>query len=358
MLRQELADLLAIMSPALAKNDSLPKPSHFWFSGDRAYAYNTVIAMQAPLKVALKGGIPGSRMLSLLQASRFKECEFDTKHADELIIKGKGTSTRLSFAMLPFSELGKYGKVRTINKQRSFAVNREAFDQAVRVVLISVAKDGKQVGTDGITFIGRGKTVDMFSTNDAQLSHCTLKITEGSWTGKALVPPEFLRQALALMIESDKNIWLDISDDPKDSVIQTAGKRDVLLTGSLLDAKPRNFDKIVGIFFPAGSEKLLMPIPTKLELVMERAAIVEADSADEITTEIEVKGNRATFKTESKKGDAFDEVAVEKGRDAKLKVSPRRIREGIGIFSNMLITDKAFIMDGKGIRYFVVGRGE
>lgn len=353
MNRSDLIAVLELMAPAVTKNETLVKLTHYWFTGDRVIADNTVIHMQAPLEVPFTGGIPGMRLLGLLKASRFKECKFESKHADELLVKAVGSSTKLSFAMLPVNEVGRISKPRSMDKDQQFTVNRKRLERAIGVQLLSVAKDDSQF--NGVTFIGRGKTLDMFSTNDAQLSHSTLKILSGEWKGRAVVPVEFLRTLLAITDDGSKSVALEITD----THIQTHGKHDILLVGSLPVApathtKPMNFDKIIEGFYPPEVQKKLMPIPTKMELVLERASVIESDSADEIMTDIVVDGARATFSTTSKKGDAWDEVELASTGKAKITVSPKRVREGVGVFANMAITDKAFIMEGNGATYFVV----
>lgn len=355
MNRNDLIAVLDLMAPAVTKNETLMKLTHYWFTGDRVIADNTVIHMQAPLEVPFTGGIPGMRLLGLLKASRFKDCKFESKHADELLIKAVGSSTKLSFAMLPISEAGKISKQRSMDKQAQVTVNRKRLERAIGVQLISVAKDESQFGMNGVTFIGRGNTLDMFSTNDAQLSYSSLKLLSGKWEGRAVVPVEFLRTLLAITDDGVKEVVLEIGD----TYIQTKGKHGILLVGALPVApathtKPMNFDKIMEGFYPAAVQDSLVPIPTKLELVLERASIIESDSADEIMTDIDCSGSKMTFNTKSKKGDAWDEAEAPGVGKASITVSPKRVREGIGTFVNMAITEKAFIMEGNGSAYFVV----
>jgi hypothetical protein len=360
MNRSDLIARLDLLAPAVTKNETLIKLTHYWFTGDRVIADNTIIHMQAPLKTPFAGGVPGMRLLGLLKASRFKECKFESGHSDELLIKAVGSSTKLSFAMLPATEARAISKPRTMDKDNTFTVNRKRLERAIGVQMLSVAKGEATFGMSGVTFIGRGNVLDLYSTNDAQLSHSQLKITSGSWKGRAVVPVEFLRTLLAVTDDGAKEVPLEIESDAGDkSYIMTKGKYGIVLVGSLpvppaTHTKPMNFDKIMEVFYPPEVQKKLVPIPTKMELVLERASIIESDSADEIMTDIEVAGTKATFSTKSKKGDAWDEVELASSAKASITVSPKRVREGIGTFVNMAITDRAFIMEGNGAQYFVV----
>lgn len=348
MIRKHLVAALDRVAPALSSNDLVPILSHLCFNKTHVFAFNEQIGLVAPCKTDFDGAVPGRLMLALLSASKSKEVEFNIG-ANELIVKSKGSSSRMK---LPMLEKKRFVWEPPKLAQATLSVHTKPFLKAISCCLRSVSIDTTVPDQLGVTLIADDNTLLMFATDNATMSHAELKLSRPAKFDRVILSGAFCQQLLAIA-DPDKKLHLEIY---KDHAL-VAGAGGTILFGKLVHSeRPINFEKRFETHFPDNMRKSLVSVPTKLELILERACIVSAANGEPVTTEIEVKSGVATFKTLAKVTEVRDSMQVEKQqKDTFIAVNPKLLKNGYGSFSRMMIQDKCIIMADDGVAYLVAG---
>lgn len=356
MNREHLVEMLDRMSPALATNDVVAEYKHFWFDGETVTAYNDQIGMSAPCKTDFRGGVPGMQLLSLLKASRAESVEFSSDGKDVVVVKAASSKIRL--AMLPISRWEGMFEMPEFHKDEEMSTTPSEFMRAVENCLRSVSQDTTHPEHLGVTVIGVGKAIELYSTNQTTISHSYLPLKGNQLKGRAIMSTHFCKQMIAIADSDAKGTRLEIHISSDRNYSLFGGKNGVKLWGKLVDyKKPFDFIGLLAKFFPKEYEKKLVTIPTKLELILERAVVVASIPVDRVRTEIEVKNGKAVFYTESKVSAVTDTCDLKDHPDVKVCFDPKLVKQGYGNFDKMLVTNSAFIMASDDHIYMVAAEG-
>jgi len=354
MNRKDLVDKLEQVAPALSGNDLIPILTHFWFTGEHVLAYNDQIAISAPCKVDFEGAVPGMTLLNLLKASRAKDVEFVVGKDDKNELTIKAASSRFKLGLLPYRDFEEVFVMPKPGKDPE-ALSTKSFLSCIDCCMRSVSIDTSVPDQLGITLIPDGKDLLFYSTDDRTLSHARLAVKGGtSLKQRVILSSHFCRQVLNLVNDA-KPLHLEIHKDH--ALLMGAGG--TLLFGKLVHSeKPLNFNSILDHNFPEGSENKLVTIPTKLELILERAVIVASASVEPVRTHINVQGGVVRFSTVSARGEVHDTLQIEgKHKDVEIKVDAKLLKNGYGQFDQMLLTSSCFVMVNEDVLYLVAASG-
>lgn len=361
MARKDFVDKLGRVSPALSGNDLIPILTHFCFADGEVTAYNDQIGISAPCKTGFEGCVPGGTALGLLNASRATNLDFSVKKgeekgdSDELTIKA--ASSKLKLPLLQVEDFDEVWTMPKPEKKLELPVDTRRFLAAIDCCMRSVSIDTSVPDQLGVTLMVDGKDLLMFSTDNSTLSHAILPLKSAPSFKRVILSAHFCREMLTLADKS-KPLHLEVHDDgkAKDGDYSLLVNGNSTLFGKLIESwKPVDFIDALNKHLPPDEVGKFVSIPTKLEMIIERACIVAAASIETVRTEVAVKKGKASFYTASKKGiEAYDTLELEpKQADVELAVDPKLLKRGYGAFEKMMLTPSCFIMSGKDLFYLV-----
>lgn len=348
MKRSELVAKLETCAPALSTNTLIPIMQHFWFRGDHLMAYNDAIAISVPCETDFEAAVPGKMLLSLLNASKATDVEL-THEKGELTVKL--ATSRLHLATMPPKNFNfDMPKLKTEASINGDAVK---FMKAITICLNSVTIDTSVPDQLGVTVIGDEDQLLFFATNHNTFSHAHMKLPQPTKFSRAILSASFCREMLDLH-DKKKGVQLQVNTKENYSLFEGAGGS--VLFGKLVETdKPLPYTKTFDHYFPEGSEKKLVAMPTKLQLIIDRACIVaDANNNRAVMMGIVVTNGKAKFVTADDKTEIFDNVELEaKQPNVSLSVNPKLLKNGYDLFDKMHLTERAFIMASSSAFYMV-----
>lgn len=345
MNRLELVEKLERVAPALSNNNLVPVLTHFWFGDAGLLAYNDQIAISTKLNTSFRGAIPGSSLMSLLSASRAKEVEFLEAAEGQLVLKAASSKIKLPY--LPEKDT-KIFEMPESDTAKALPVEMTKFLEAIDSCTRSLKEDTSMPDSLGITLEFSSQQVDLFATNDATISYARVELKQPTKLKRIVLSGNFCRQVIALSkLEGKKHI--EIHDDY--SLFQCGEN---ILFGRLVDVqRPLDFESVIKNAYPKEKQKQLVNIPTKLQLMLDRAVIITESKTERSKTAIVVNQGIAKFFSQSERGEVRDSVQLEEHPDVEVSVDPRLFKAGYGFYDRMLITEQCLIM-AKGTSLYLV----
>jgi len=354
MIRKELLDKLERVAPALSNNNLVPILSHFWFRDDTLLAYNDQIAISTKLAADFEGAIPDT-LISLLSVSKAKEVEFMTGKgpdgkalpAGQLLVKA--ASSRLKLPYLNVEDTNIF-EMPEADAESALPIDMAAFLEALDSCTRSLKEDTSMPDSLGITLSYKNKGIDLYATNDATISYARVSTKKEMDDFRVVISGAFCREMLSLAKGSGTKHF---EINPEGYSLFQCG--DNKLFGRLVDIpRPLDFDGVIASQFPKAAQKGLVPVPSKLELILDRAIIITESKADRPRTEISLSEGIAKFFSQSEKGEVRDQMQVgENHPDVSLAIDPRLFKNGYGYFTDFLLTENCLIM-AKGSSLYLV----
>lgn len=346
MLRTDLIEKLERVAPALSSNNLVPVLSHYWFLNDLLCCYNDHIAIETKLKSDFYGAVPAT-LSQLLSVSRAKEVEFVDAAKGQLTVKAASSKFKLPYLeekamdifVMPHPQL-----------KDALPIDINQFLEAVELCARSLKEDTSMPDSLGITLAYNDKGIDLYATNDATISYARVKTKQEMKDFRVVISGPFCRAMLSLA-KLDGSKHLEIH---KDYSLFECG--DNILFGRLVDVqRPLDFDAVIEQSFPQSAEKNLVSIPTKLELILDRAIVITESKQDRPKTSIEIKDGIAKFFSQSiDRGEVRDSMQVEAHHpEVSVSVDPRLFKNGYGAFDRFLLTERCLVM-AKGSNLYLV----
>lgn len=340
--RKLLTEALEAVDPARSANALVPIFTNFWFTGKRVMAYNDHIAIGVSMETEFKGAVVPS-LLSLLKASAAKDIELTE---DEGVLKIKAASSNLKLPIMPPENFLSSFKIPKGDEAHIVGVDSDALIAALEDCLTSVSADTSVPDYQGITLIVKGKELWLFSTTSTCMSVAVLKLRGNAQFKRAILRADFARQIVRFGKGQEVELQINAERDHALAYIE-----DKTLYGRLiLSDSPQPFMEIFGDYVPDGVDASLVPMPTKLELMLDRAVVVSSSGADEVGTIAEVRAHdkeqvKLRFDTKSQHGEVEDFVLLDKGQpEVRLKLPARLVRAGFGRYTHIALTDQAAIL--------------
>ena len=354
MNREELVSKLEIVAPALSKTDLVRVLNHFWFDNNTLTAYNDLIAISTKLNSEFSGAVPGSTLMALLAKSRAEKVEFCTgsdgsKKIPEGQLLVKAASSKFTLPYLE-TEATKIFEMPEPGLNVALQVKLKEFLEAVELCMLSLKEDPAIPDSLGVTLQFHPKHLDLYTTNDATITQASVDAGASEHTKPVVLSGSFCRQMLALAKTSEK-LHLEIAENYS---LFEAG--DTTLFGKLVNVqRPLDFGAVIDQSFPVEMEEFLVSVPTKLELILDRAIVITDSKSEKPKTQIVVKDGIAKFYSQSDRGEVRDSVQLEENvhPDVSVYIDPRLFKRGYGSFDRMLLTDKALIMTKENGMYLV-----
>lgn len=345
MNRKQLLDILGCVKPALASNALIPALTHLWFSGDDVLAYNDAIGISAPCDTGFSGMVPGATLLSVLQASRAKDVEFMAGDGEVLV---KAASAKIKLPLLPLDK--PLFEMPDVAGDDELPANSSEFVAAIAACLRSVTSDPSVPDQLGVTVVPGKKSIDLYSTNGVTISSASMPVSgKVMLTRRVVLSSQFCEQ-LVRLARGDKKARLVVADDY--ALLRTSNG--VRLFGRLIEVEaPLDFAAQIAEMVPGDLDGAVVPIPTGLVRILDRALIVSDPSGERAYTQISVRGGRATFLTKSAKGEIRDGMTLGEVPDIATSADPHWLRIGCSDFTKILIIKECIIMRGERSLYLV-----
>lgn len=345
MLRTDLLEKLERVAPALSTNNLVPILQHFWFKENELICYNDQIAIQTTLKSGFAGAVPAT-LTSLLSVSRAKEVEFIDSSNGTLTVKAASSRFKLPFLDEKATEIF----TMPLPTKDALPVDMNSFLSAIESCTRSLKEDTSMPDSLGITIVYNDKGFDLYATNDATISYARVKTKQELKEFRVVISGEFCRQMLNLA-KLDGTKHLEIHDTYS---LFKCGEN--VLFGRLVDVqRPLDFDAVIDSSFPASAEKQLVSIPSKLELILDRAIVITDSKQDRPKTDITIKDGIAKFFSQSvDRGEVHDQVQLEVHHpDVSVSIDPRLFKAGWGAYDKMVLTKNCLVMS-KGASLYLV----
>lgn len=349
--RSKLIDILSDVEPALAAKELVPVLSHFWFTGKEVMAYNDHIAISTPCATEFKGAVPRT-LLSLLKTSKAKEVTFDVDGENMVV---KAASSKFKLAVLPKEDF--VFKMPSAADIPKMPIDAGRFMQALEACMFSIGNDTSQADHMGVTLMRDDSDLLLFSTDRATITQGTVKIKgKTAFTGRVIIPTDFCQQLLRVA-KGATELHMQITD--KYVFVSHNGTQ---LWGQLVEPDtPADFIAWLDRLYPESAEKRLVPIPTKLLPILERACIVTDSAVDKTKMKVKVDISEdvvtAEFVSISERGEVLDKLQLPKHPAVTCQVDPKRFRDGFGRFDKFVMTKDAVIMTKDAVVYLVGAGG-
>jgi DNA polymerase III sliding clamp (beta) subunit (PCNA family) len=349
--RIELVEKLDRVAPALSSNNLVPVLSHFWFNNDVLTAYNDQIAISTKLNSGFVGAVPNT-LVQLLSASRAKDVDFTYDDAGNLTVKAASAKFKLPYLAAKSFDIFEMPKP---NVKNALPVDMGKFLEAIDSCTRSLKEDTSMPDSLGITLDIAIDYINFYATNDATISYARLKMKETLSDSRVVLSGNFCRQMLSIA-KTGGSSHVEIHSDYSLFVCNNT-----ILFGRLIDVqRPLDFDAVIESSFPQELHKNLVSIPTKLQLMLERAIIITESKTERSKTAITIKDGIAKFVSQSpEKGEVKDSVQLEAQHpDVSVIIDPRLFKQGYdGKFDKMLLTEQCLIMT-KGDSLYLVSASQ
>lgn len=376
MERKKLVEALALVEPSLANNDLIPALTHFWFTGKEVMGYNDVISVVVPCETTFRGSVKGRVLYNFLTKCSGPEVEFkeikpsktkskkdsgddvnDLEDAPNLQIK----CGRASMKMRLFSDDTFLFELPEYEDWPSIDVESKHFLDALDVCLQSLGSHVSEPERNGITVMPQEKGVlHLYSTDSVTLSHAAVtNQVRSDLPDRFVLSFAFCDAARRLLSRSKKKEY-QLHLDEDHAVMAFEGG--IKLFGRLIeDMSPLDFDDVFSRHLPKRDTNLMIPIPKRLGIVLERAYVAVAKSMTPETrfkVISDSKGTSLRITAASEYGEVRDRVRLSDGDghpDVSVKVDLKRVRDcGFDVFDNIRITDKCIVLSKGSDMYHLI----
>jgi DNA polymerase III sliding clamp (beta) subunit (PCNA family) len=356
MNRTELLNTLKQVEPALATKDFIPVYACLCFTGKTVFAYDDVVALEAPLDGKTVGGVRGRLLLDWLGASRARELEVTQEKEGELLIKaGRAKLTAPLCGVDDFVfEWPKEDKADVSTLELKPEVR-----SALQKASVSMGSDPSHAWRCGVTMEVLADALVFYSSDNKTASKVSCKFSSPKKAvgKKVLLPPRFC-ELLINIGAGDKPEKLMFTSE----WVETIFKSGVRLFSRCMDAvKLKTYEKIFTQTIDAENAPKMVAIPKGFEQALERALVV-ARFAEDPHTELTVKDGKMVMKTKSPAGDVRDSCDVGNHPDATERLAAEFIQRALPYADKFCIVPgkSCFALRGSGFKHLisVVSDGE
>lgn len=302
--RDALLKTANLVRPALSTQSFIPALTHIRFADGFATAYNDVMAIGVKTDVDLEQCVPGELFIRALSSFNTESIVADTVDDTTLLITA-GRS-KLKLPVLPVDKF----PFEPPKGKPSVVELTDPILQALNRCLFSVGTDPTHPAQMGVTLQVEGGKAVAYSTDNFTISRAATK-SEIKLPGDApiILPTAFCEQLLA-MAKAFPEEDLDLHIYPG-ALFVKFGKKAWLLTKTVVDLEPLDFEKIVGKHFDLkGLKAELQAIPDTFDSAWNRALLVLSTEADK-ATKVTLAKESAALHSRSEMGEATDTLLLQ-----------------------------------------------
>jgi hypothetical protein len=285
-----------------------------------------------------------------LKSSKAKnDLEFITDNAD--VLRVKMGAAKLTLAMMPPEDF--IFEMPKIKNDDKFPVDAGLFLEALDSCMHSLGNDTSSADYTGVTLIRGKDALSLFSTDRGTVSHGAVKLSgELGFDDRVILPTAFCQQLLRIA-KGAKTLRMEINDE------YVIAKHNNVTLYSLLkepDRTPIDFRDIIKMNCAAAVRETMIPIPTGLESILDRACIVTESAVDKTKTVITLKDGTIKFYSKSERGEVSDLLKYDTKHNHPpivAHIDPKRMKDGYGRFDQMGFTKYCCVMTRGKMVYLV-----
>lgn len=349
ILRKDLVNKLDLVSPAIADTNIIPVMTHFWFTGKSLMAYNDQIALSCPLETDFKGAVPGI-LLSLLKSSTATNVELEAG-GDHLLVMA--ALSKFKLAMINEDAFLEMFQIEDPAPDEFIACDMDELVDGIDACLKSVGSDTSVPDQLGVAIIAEEGRLLLFATNDATISHATIKIKKKAPFKRVILPTLFCKELLSL---AKTKCRIAIAEDHALLVVDGG----IYLFGRLIETdSPINYVNVLKQHIPDSALKNMVKMPERLLGALERAMVIT--DAEQVASQVVIKAANKTdadykimrFTSKSVRGEVTDQVRVGLDQpDITVALEPRLLKAGVK-YDKFLVTERCAIMAKGSLLYMI-----
>lgn len=347
---EEFVEALALVKPALARRAFIPIHTKFKFGDGRVEAFNEVIGASALCPCGISGCVDGALMFDLVSSVKRSKVRITESDGSILV---KGGKSRFE---LPIEDDSSAFNVRDaiVDPYAEIKVTEEVL-QAISLCAISASSDTSTPQFMGITIIGDGESLKIYSTDFSSFSRASVNVDEHK-EFRITVPIDFFSTMLSVAQkfgEDEDGVYgtlciSDISvDDPQNRDVIWFEIEDVeyfLYARTLSIKQPPNYEAV----FRQHMNSLPKPvkIPKGLGGALDRVLILNRSLGfDRTLSELSVEDGVLKITAESGDNhvkDSFD-LRDPDHPDVSVKIHPLLVNRVFDNCSEFCVGEKAIL---------------
>lgn len=311
------ANLLAsvmLVRPALASQSFIPAWTHILFDGGSATTYNDTmsITVSKVLNVDASICVPGELLIKALSSFNAEQVMVQSVNDNELLLTS-GRS-KLKVPVLPGDDF----KLPVVKGTPATVEITDDVLEGIKRCLFSVGTDPTHPAQMGVTLDASadGHAL-LFSTDNLTISRYVTKSKISLPGGSPIILPTLFCEQVLVFGKTFKEDDLVLEVYPGALVLRV-GRVASLLTKTLVDLEPQDFEAVVGKYFDvSGVKKQLSRLPDSFDAAFNRALLVLSNEADKSTKVTPNKDGVVELYSKSALGEAQDDFTVEQRLDCK-----------------------------------------
>lgn len=345
--RDPLLQTLNLAKPALSAASFVPILSHFCLDGAYVYAYNDVMAVAARFPLDDDFCVPGDLFIKVLGSVLDEELMLDTTDA---VLTVAGKRSRIKLPTLPSKDFTFNYKVdHELGETWPLTAD---FVDGLSKCLISVGADPTHPAQLGVTVIGEGGIVNLFSTDNFTISQYRVE-EMNIGDAQFILPTAFCEQVVALAKafpnESAELAYLG------DAAVARFGEEVWVFTKLVADVSPMQFGSILSRHLPQLWR--MVDIPPEFDGAVDRALLVLSSEADKITEITATGANLRIFST-SPLGESTDEMSIsgdiaDAVYDGAFLVDPDMVKRAGKVSTQFALLPKVMVMGGDNFIHLI-----
>jgi DNA polymerase III sliding clamp (beta) subunit (PCNA family) len=344
--RDSLLKLVSLLRPALSNQSFIPALTHLRFDAGQVTAYNDVTAIKAKAPIDLSACVPGELFIKALSSFNADTVALSELDGSTLLLTA-GRS-KLKVPVLPVKD---FPLREPSGNCHVIPFDNEMLD-GIRKCLFSAGADPTHPAQMGVTLECEDGKAVLYSSDNFTISRCQTKSKLSLPADAPVILPTFFCEQMLVLAKTYSDDDVDLEVYPN-ALRCTFGKKASLLTKTVADLEPLDFQKIMGKYLKlADVKKHLGRIPDSFDTAWNRALLVLANEADKATRVDGGKG-RVLLESRSALGEANDELEYEgpepKGQfhvDPTLVVRAAKTCGSIAFYDRVLVLasdDASFI---------------
>lgn len=339
--RDALLKLVSLLRPALSNQSFIPALTHLRFDAGQVTAYNDVTAIKAKAPIDLSACVPGELFIKALSSFNADSVALDALESDKgsittlLLTSGR---SKLKVPVLPVKD---FPLREPSGDCHVVPFDNEMLD-GIRKCLFSVGSDPTHPAQMGVTLESEDGKAVFYSSDNFTISRCQTKSKVDLPAGAPIILPTFFCEQMLVLAKTYSDDDVDLEVYPN-ALRCTFGKKASLLTKTLADLEPLDFQKIMGKYLKvADVKKHLCRIPDTFDAAWNRALLVLANEADKATAV--AGGGKLLLQSKSALGHAEDELEMEKLPKADFHIDPTLVVRAAKTCGSIAFYDRVLVL--------------
>jgi hypothetical protein len=333
-----------LVKPAMASQEFVPALTHIKFDGERATAYNDVMAITVECKTQFTRCVPGDLLIKALGALPSSTVVVSFDEGTSVLLLSAGRS-KLKLPTLPTRDFPfDMPTGSEVPPEQEIVLTPDVM-RGIEQCLVSVGSNPKHPAQLGVTLdVDSDGCAVLFSTDNYSLSRFQTSAKVSLPGGSPIILPTFLCQqavTLAKAFPEQRPVLVPLGDS---LLIDFGGA--LAFSKMVLDLEPLDFGRIFSRHCNLKELKGLgaAAIPDQFDSALGRALLVLQPEVAKTTT-VEVSAGMVSMSSSSSSGDSFDEMDwPNPATSERFDVDPSLIDRSVKFCSRIAFRPKVVVL--------------